>query len=130
MIVPLRLGDADPASRLSLIAETTATCKRQPLHQPNTRLLQRWMVRVMKRQHLVNLIVSNVPGPCVPLYIAGVRVAGRLNLDVVGDPDALPDLAVFTDGVADTLSRLGALAGTQPSQAAARHMPGSTRGPQ
>jgi diacylglycerol O-acyltransferase / wax synthase len=152
MIVPLRLADADPASRLSLIAETTATCKRQPLHQPNTRLLQRWMVRVMKRQHLVNLIVSNVPGPCVPLYIAGVRVteifqigavqgnvtisvgafsyAGQLNLDVVGDPDALPDLTIFTDGVADTLSRLGALTGTQPSQAAACHMPGSTRGPQ
>ena len=137
MIVPLWLGDADPADRLSLIAATTATRKRQPLHQPNTRLLQRWMVRVMKRQHLVNLIVSNVPGPRVPLYVAGVRItdifqigtvqgnvtisvgafsyAGQLNLDVVGDPDALPDLTTFTDGVADTLSRLDALSGSQPA---------------
>lgn len=134
MIVPLQLGDADPTSRLSLVAATTATRKRQPLHQPNTRLLQRWMVRVMKRQHLVNLIVSNVPGPRVPLYVAGARITeifqigavqgnvtisvgafsytGQLNLDVAGDPDALPDLTIFTGGVADTLSRLGVLAGS------------------
>ena len=135
MIVPLRLGDGDPASRLSLIAATTATRKRQPLHQPNARLLQRWMVRVMKRQHLVN-----VPGPRVPLHVAGVRIteifqigtvqgnvtisvgafsyAGQLNLDVVGDPDALPDLTIFTDGVADTLSRLGAPPSCCPGQRA------------
>ena len=152
MIVPLRLGDADPARRLSLIAATTATRKRQPLHQPNTRLLQRWMVRMMKRQHLVNLIVSNVPGPRIPLYVAGVKItevfqigavqgnvtisvgafsyAGQLNLDVVGDPDALPDLTIFTGGVADTLSRLGGLAGSQPSQATARQESGSTPEPQ
>jgi WS/DGAT/MGAT family acyltransferase len=132
MIVPLRLGDPDPARRLSLIAATTATRKRQPLHQPNTRLLQQWMVRVMKRQHLVNLLVSNVPGPRFPLYVAGNRIAeifqigavqgnvtisvgafsyaGQLNLDVVGDPDALPDLTIFSHGVAGTLSQLGTLA--------------------
>jgi diacylglycerol O-acyltransferase / wax synthase len=149
MIVPLRLGDGDPASRLSLIAATTATRKRQPLHQPNARLLQRWMVRVMKRQHLVNLIVSNVPGPRVPLHVAGVRIteifqigtvqgnvtisvgafsyAGQLNLDVVGDPDALPDLTIFTDGVADTLSRLGAPhAAPASALRAARCGPGGT----
>jgi diacylglycerol O-acyltransferase / wax synthase len=85
----------------------------------------------MKRQHLVNLLVSDVPGPRVPLYVAGAKImeifqigavqgnvtinvgafsyAGQLNLDVVGDPDALPDLTIFAGGVADTLSQLGAL---------------------
>ena len=107
---------------------------------------------MMKRQHLVNLIVSDVPGPRIPLYVAGVKIteifqigavqgnvtisvgafsyAGQLNLDVVGDPDALPDLTIFTGGIADTLSRLGALAGSQPSPVTARQEPGSTRGPQ
>lgn len=151
MIVPLPLGEADPARLLASIAATTATRKRQPLHQPNTRVLQSWMIRMMKRQHLVSLLVSNVPGPRDPLYVAGVRITeifqigtvqgnvtisvgafsytGQLNLDVVGDPDALPDLTIFTDGVADTLSRLGALAGSQSSRATARQGPGSTHGP-
>jgi diacylglycerol O-acyltransferase / wax synthase len=129
MIVPLPLGEADPGRLLVSIAAATATRKRQPLHQPNTRILQSWMIRVMKRQHLVNLLVSNVPGPRDPLYVAGVRIteifqigavqgnvtisvgafsyAGQLNLDVVGDPDALPDLTIFSHGVAGTLSQLG-----------------------
>jgi diacylglycerol O-acyltransferase len=153
MIVPLRLGDPDPAQQLSLIAATTATRKRQPPHQPNTRLLQRWMVRMMKRQRQVNLIVSNVHGPCVPLYVAGIRIkeifqigavqgnvtisvgafsyAGQLNLDVVGDPDALPDLMIFADGVAGTLSQLGALAdsASRPSPRSCWPGPGTTHGP-
>lgn len=61
---------------------------------------------------LVNLIVSNVPGPRIPLYVAGAKIteifqigavqgnvtisvgafsyAGQLNLDVVGDPTPWP----------------------------------------
>ena len=129
MIVPLPLGEADPARRLASIAAATATRKRQPLHQPNARVLQSWMIRVMKRQHLVNLLVSNVPGPRDPLYVAGARImevfqigtvqgnvtinvgafsyAGQLNLDVVGDSEAVPDLAIFTSGISDTLGQLG-----------------------
>ena len=129
MIVPLPLGEADPARRLVSIAAATATRKRQPLHQPNARVLQSWMIRVMKRQHLINLLVSNVPGPRDPLYVAGARImevfqlgtvqgnvtinvgafsyAGQLNLDVVGDSEAVRDLAIFTGGISDTLGQLG-----------------------
>jgi diacylglycerol O-acyltransferase / wax synthase len=131
MIVPLPLGEADPARRLVSIAAATATRKRQPLHQPNARILQSWMIRVMKRQHLVNLLVSNVPGPRDPLYVAGARImevfqlgtvqgnvtvnvgafsyAGHLNLDVVGDSEAVRDLAIFTGGISDTLGQLDVL---------------------
>ncbi len=136
MIVPLPVGEADPGRRLALIARATAQRKRQPPYQPSARLLQRWMVGMMSRQRLVNLLVSNLPGPAAPLSLAGTPVleifqfgvvqgnvtvsvgalsyAGQLNLDLVGDPDAAPDLTAFADGISDTLRQLGALDTARP----------------
>ena len=115
MTVPLPVGEADPIKRLERIAKETAERKR--------RLLRRWatfptlLTALMKRQRLVNLFTSNVTGPPVSMYFAGARVldvfqigpiqgnvrlsvgvisyAGRLNFDMVGDADSLPDLNVF-----------------------------------
>ncbi len=132
MIVPLPLGEAEPGRLLARVASATAPRKRRPLYQPNGRLAQRWMVRVMARQRLVNLFVSNLPGPPVPLSVAGARVAeifqiavvqgnvpvsvgafsyaGQLNLGITGDRGAVPDLGTFADGVTGTLAQLGVLA--------------------
>lgn len=85
----------------------------------------------MKRQRMINMIVSNLPGPTAPQSFCGSEVqelfqlaplqgnctvgvgvlsyAGHLGFDVVGDPAAVPDLGVFADGVAETVGRLGAL---------------------
>jgi hypothetical protein len=76
----------------------------------------------------VNLVVTNVAGPPVPLYLAGARLlelfpmlpvmgnltlvvavlsyAGQLNLTAVADQDSCPDLEVFTQGVRTALDDL------------------------
>ncbi len=87
----------------------------------------------MRRQRLVNLIVSNVAGPPEPLWFAGRRIcevfqiglagvqgnlsitvgalsyAGQLNLDVAADSTLVPDVDVFAHGVSDALRDLGCL---------------------
>jgi diacylglycerol O-acyltransferase / wax synthase len=131
MIVPLPVGESSMADCLAQVIEATRERKRRTPYQPSARLLQRWMVRAMSRQRVVNLLVSNLPGPTTPLSCAGTGVremfqigvvqgnvpvsvgvlsyAGQLNVEIVGDPDAVPDLADFAAGVSATLHQLGAL---------------------
>ena len=135
MAVPLPVGESRPAWLLRRIAGETAVRKRRPrglffsgvLAAP---LVQRTMVRLIDRQRLVNLFVTDVPGPPVPLYLAGARLLevfpvfpvqgnvtvgvgalsydGQLNLGIVADADACPDVQVFADGLRETLDRLTA----------------------
>lgn len=129
MIAPLPVGEPDPGRRVAQIARVTAQRKRQPPYQPSGRILQRWMVRTMSHQRLVNVLVSNLPGPAVPLRLAGTRVleifqigavqgnltvsvgalsyAGQLNVTIVADADAVPDVAEFGAGMAAALGQLG-----------------------
>ncbi len=129
IVVPAPVGEPDPIKRLESIARASTERKRLPPYQPAGRFLQRWMVRTMNRQRLVNLLESNLPGPSVPMFFAGAQVlevfqigvvqgnlalsvgvlsyAGQLNFDIVGDSDAIPDLAVFAKGLTDELARLG-----------------------
>ncbi len=136
MLVPLPVGDCDPVGRLARIIRATTERKRLPPYQPGGRVLQRLMVRTMSRQRLVNVLVSNLHGPPGPLYFAGAKVmevfqvgvvqgnitisvgalsyAGQLNFDIVGDPAAAPDLAVFAEGLAAALEQLDVLVKIRP----------------
>jgi hypothetical protein len=131
IIAPLPVGEPDSGRRLAQIVAATRRRKARPPYQPSSRLLLRWMIHGMPRQRLINLLVSNLPGPREPLWFAGSQVlemfqfgvvqgnvtisvgalsyAGQLTLGVVAD-GVITDLNVFATGMTQTLSQLGALA--------------------
>jgi diacylglycerol O-acyltransferase len=133
MIVPLPLGEPDPVRRLQLIAAQTAERKHKARPQTGSGisaslLFQRAFLRGFAHQRLMNTSVTNVPGPPVPLYLAGARLlelfpmvslignltlvvavfsyAGQLNLTAVADQDTCPDVEVFAQGVRSALDDL------------------------
>lgn len=80
------------------------------------------------RGSFMNLTVTNVPGPAHELYLLGAKMlelnpmvpigsqltlnvavesyAGKLSVGICCDPDAMPDLDVFRDGIAAALDEL------------------------
>jgi diacylglycerol O-acyltransferase len=140
MIVPLPLGEPDPVERLRLIAAETAQRKKKSRPQGGTlfrnAVIQRAFLRYYAaRQRLMNVYIANVPGPPVPLYLAGAPLAevfpvvpilgnvplgigalsyaGQFNITVVADPNACPDAEIFTAGLRASLDGLAqALAAT------------------
>ena len=44
----------------------------------------------------------------VAVQVGALSYAGQLNIDIVADANLVPDLAVFADGMAEDLERLGA----------------------
>jgi diacylglycerol O-acyltransferase / wax synthase len=95
---------------------------------------------------LFNLLVTNIPGPQVPLYVLGRQLQdlfpvaflpedhalaiaimsynGGLDYGLLGDYDAMPDIDVVADGIDAALSELLAAArGRRPHR-----VPGSTNG--
>ena len=139
MVLPLPVGDTDPAGRLARIVAITRAAK-AGRDRDDPGLLASPLVPVgllhlgirWLRRHggsLVNLYVTNVPGPPEPLWLAGARLetvvpiaplvagvplavaalsyAGELVISLQGD-GAVPDLDVLTAGVAEELDRLEA----------------------
>jgi diacylglycerol O-acyltransferase len=127
-VVPVSVAETNPVKRLEQIAAATAAQRGSPPYQPGGRLLQRWMVHVMFRQRLVNLLLSDLPGPTERFFFAGALVeeifqigvvqgnlalgvcvlsyAGQLNVAILADADAVPDIANFAKGFSDTLDQL------------------------
>jgi diacylglycerol O-acyltransferase / wax synthase len=94
--------------------------------------------RINFSTRLFNLIVTNIPGPQLPLYLRGRQLGdvfpvaflpkehalaiaimsynGRMNFGLLADYDALPDLDVIADGIRASLDELLGLAREREAQ--------------
>jgi diacylglycerol O-acyltransferase / wax synthase len=145
MMAPLPVWCQDPVARLDIVREELKGLKSggqavgaQVLTElsgfaPYTVMGQ--ASRLMSRQRFFNVVITNVPGPQIPLYLAGRRMidpfpmvplaknqalgvallsyAGRINFGLVGDYDAMWDLDDFANGVQESLAELAAEAGVE-----------------
>ena len=134
----LPVGEPDPVRRLHLISESMAEVKdsgqavgARALTElagfaPQTILSQ--AARLVPRQRFFNLVVTNVPGPQVPLYLLGSRLLdifpmvplaenqalgiavmsydGRLDFGLNGDWDAMADLELLAEDLSAALDEL------------------------
>jgi diacylglycerol O-acyltransferase len=155
MMAPLPVGLAEPADRFEAIREAMLAIKEggqaigaQALTSlagfaPPTVMSQ--AARLFSQQRFFNLVVTNVPGPQVPLYLLGRRLSevfpmvplagrqalgvaimsydGSINFGLVGDYDALPDLDGLARDFEEALAELAALAGVTLERPAAPRRP-------
>jgi len=142
MIVPLPVGIADPGTRFDALRSYTSDLKERrqavgaaflvDLTTYAAPTLLGAAARLVHRQPFVNVVVTNIPGPQVPLYLMGARMleaypivplarnlavgvalfsyCGYVHLGVFGDPDALPDLAAFAAALDDSFAELAKIA--------------------
>jgi diacylglycerol O-acyltransferase / wax synthase len=151
MMVQLPVWCQEPVGRLELIKERMNTLKAggqavgaEVLTKiggfaPPTIMGQ--AARLMARQRVFNVVVTNVPGPQFPLYLAGREMIdpipmvplarnqglgialmsynGRVNFGLVGDYELLWDLEELAEDLRVSLAELAAEAGVQLSEPAA-----------
>ena len=138
MRAPLPVYIAEPVARLRFVkhamdglkeskqAVGAATLASVNNLAPPTILAQASRLNFSTR--LFNLLVTNVPGPQVPLYILGRKLEdmfplaflpennalavaimsydGRIEYGLLGDFDALPDIDVIAEGIDESLAEL------------------------
>jgi len=149
VITPLPTHLADPADRLNAVHEAMRAAKEQhnalpaelltdiaqfsmpALANQASRLATR--LRLLERVPPFNLIISNVPGPTVDLYLCGARLDGvyplsaiadgqglnltvlgsngKLNFGALADRELVPDVDLIVDALKDEIAALSAAFG-------------------
>jgi WS/DGAT/MGAT family acyltransferase len=155
MMAPLPVGLEEPVERMERISDAMAHLKSggqavgaQVLTEltgfapPN---IMSQASRVVARQRMFNLVVTNVPGPQFPLYLMGRKLEGlfpmvplapnqalgiaimsyngTINFGLVGDYDLMPDLDDLADDLQASLAELADAGGVElakPRRAARR----------
>ena len=142
MMAPLPVFLDDPVERLEYVKQAMDGLKesRQALGASTIASLQGFAPPTIHAQasrlnfsgRFFNLLVTNVPGPQVPLYVLGRRMKeifpipflageralaiaimsydGKVGFGLLGDYDALPDLDVVAEGIEASLAQLVELA--------------------
>jgi diacylglycerol O-acyltransferase / wax synthase len=160
MWAPLPVGIVDPVQRLRTISAAMSEIKEsgqaigaQVLTSlsgfaPTTIVSQ--AARLQARQRLFNLVVTNVPGPQMPLYMLGRQLEaiypmvplanntglgiaimsyhGQLNFGLAADYDALPDLRRLASDLEDAISELVSAAAPGPRRPGGRRARPRTSG--
>jgi len=142
-LVDLPVGPMGAKKRLSLIREATERLKESKAAVGAEFLMNIGMwapptihgmaARLAARGRFINLVVSNVPGPQVPMYIAGARLvasypimpiaenmalsiactslAGTMAFGLTADWDTLPDIEYLAAAMDESLAELLKAAG-------------------
>lgn len=143
IFVDLPIGPMSARKRLATIRETTHNLKesKQAVGAEFLMNIGMWApptihgmaARLAARSRVINLVVSNVPGPQVPLYIAGARLlaqypvmpiaenmglsiactslAGVMAFGITADWDTLPDIEFLAAAMDEALAELLKTAG-------------------
>ena len=148
MWAPLPLGITDPVQRLRHISRAINAVKdsgqavgaevltRLSGFAPPTIMAQ--AARLQARQRLFNLVVTNVPGPQLPLYVLGCKLQalypmvplaentalgiaivsydGQLNFGLTADYDALADVETLAEELRGAIATLAAAAARRPKR--------------
>ncbi len=153
MRAPLPVYIQDPAARLTVVSRAMDDLKHSKQAvgastlvavndiAPPAVLAQASRLQFSTR--LFNLLVTNIPGPQVPLYILGHQLQdlfplaflpqghalavaimsynGRVGYGLLGDFDALPDIELVAAGIDEALAELLAVAGRRCRAATGAH---------
>ena len=138
MTAELPVGEQNPRKRLDLVRQSMAGLKdsKQAVGADFWVKLSEYALptvlslagRAAALQRMVNLVVTNIPGPQFPLYLCGGRLleafpcvpilgtasigvavlsyCGMLNFGLTGDWDVVPDLKILAEGIEESLSDL------------------------
>jgi WS/DGAT/MGAT family acyltransferase len=143
MFVELPVGDVGVLARLARVAAETTEAKRK--HQAEAveavAVLSEWTTprllhaigQTGSRNRTYNLVVTNIPGPQIPLYLLGARLreaipvvpifeqqgltialfsyAGKIFWGFNADREIVPDLRDFVKGIEASLAELATAAG-------------------
>lgn len=138
MRAPLPVYEPDPVKRLEIVSAAmdglkqskqalgAETIARLNDFAPPTLLAQ--AARLTFSTRLFNLLVTNVPGPQMPLYVLGRKLQetfpiaflaknhalavgvmsynGQLNFGLLGDFDAMPDIKLISEGLGEAMDEL------------------------